>query len=161
MAGIRFYGRPGKFSGRDAGKKAKPVWVCANLSCEAHYQTIRDPASGKLMRAVDQCPRCGSLAFEYFASTGEANRWAQLRLQQKIGELSNLRRQVRIPLFAIGPNGLQVWVADYVADYVYDLPEEKDVIEDHKPLEGMDREARLKLKWVQAQTGKPVRIHET
>jgi len=147
-----------KFSGRQAGANAMPVWVCANINCEAHYRAILQ--DGKKVRPVDHCHRCGSLAFEYFASSGEAKRWAELRLEEKLGHVSKLRRQVKFPLMAIGPNGFQVHVADYNADYVYIL-DGVEIIEDHKPIDGMDREAKLKLKWMQAQQGRPVHIHES
>lgn len=73
-----------------------------------------------------------------FASKREAERWCQLRLREKAGEISHLERQ---PVFklAIGdrpvlirskgyPNGRQ---ARYVADFAY-FDGEKRVVEDAK-----------------------------
>ena len=145
-----------KFPGRQAGALAMPVWVCS--LCEAHYKAVI--IDGRKTRPVDQCKACGSLAFDFFASSGEAKRWAELRLEEKLGSITKLRRQVKYPLMAIGPQGFQVHVADYNADYVY-VRDGREIVEDHKGKGGMDREAKLKLKWMHAQLGHPVLIHET
>lgn len=146
-----------RLAGRFAGAVAKPVYVCARPGCEVHHKARYDNALEKWV-APDRCIACGGMEFDYFATTEEANRWAELRLQEKVKAISKLRRQVRIGLFTIAPNGLQAWVADYIADFVYERDGE-EVIEDHKPGAGMDDVAKLKLKWVAAQRGKPVLIH--
>jgi hypothetical protein len=56
-----------------------------------------------------------------FASLKEAQRWAELCLMQRAGEIQNLTRQVPIPL--IGANGPILTdkgkTRTYVADFVY------------------------------------------
>lgn len=140
----------GRLSGFHAGQKSTSVWVCSRPGCEVHHAG----------RKPEFCMKCHGMTFDYFASGGEAARWASLRLLETVGKITNLRRQVRIPLLARAPNGLDVHVADYVADYVYDRDGE-EVVEDHKPRAGMDDVAKLKLKWVAAQRGKPVAIYSS
>jgi hypothetical protein len=142
----------GRFKNYDAlskyGGAPKPVWVCSRPDCETHHNQKQKP---------ETCLRCGGMAFDYFASTSEAQRWAALRLQEKVGVISGLRRQVSIPLMTTAPNGLAVQVATYRADFVYDR-DGAHVIEDRKPRSGMDPLAELKIKWVEAQTGQSVLI---
>jgi hypothetical protein len=62
----------------------------------------------------------------YFASTKEARRWAELKLMERAGYISDLKRQVR---FAIDVNGVPI--CHYVADAVYQRKGEQ-VVEDVK-----------------------------
>lgn len=62
----------------------------------------------------------------HFDSKKEAARWAELKAMEAAGEISGLRRQVRIPLVVNG-----VRVATYVADAVY-VRTGKRVVEDVK-----------------------------
>jgi hypothetical protein len=62
-----------------------------------------------------------------FASKKEARRWGQLQLLARAGTLTDLRRQVRLPLHAHGG----ALVGHYVADFVY-LEGGETVIEDVK-----------------------------
>lgn len=77
-----------------------------------------------------------------FDSIKEATRWGELRLLEKGGEISDLRRQVRIPLegrdgpIRFQPSKRQ---AVYVADFVYiDKRTGLEVIEDSKGMETKD-----------------------
>lgn len=159
----------GRLSGRDAARLAKPVYVCARPNCEVHHQPVRFDETVVMgtrikvkhrWRQPDHCISCGGMVFDYFPSEGEANYWAALRLQQKVGHITDLQRQVKIPLYANAPNGMKVHVADYLADATYTrVSDGQHVIGDHKPETGMDREAKLKLKWVEAQLGVKVTIH--
>lgn len=49
-----------------------------------------------------------------FDSKGELARWEELRLLERAGEVSELRRQVKYPLVVNGVN-----LGSYVADFVY------------------------------------------
>jgi hypothetical protein len=56
-----------------------------------------------------------------FDSAKEAKRWGELRFLEQAGEISNLKRQVRIPLIGrdgpiLTPTGRQSF---YVADFTY------------------------------------------
>lgn len=82
----------------------------------------------------------GAVRFEYdghrFDSKREAKRWAELSLMQRAGHISNLERQVKIPLEGQGApiltdSGAQQRV--YVADFKYfDTRAQAWVIEDAK-----------------------------
>ena len=73
-----------------------------------------------------------------FDSKLEAARWQELLLEQRAGEVSNLRRQVSYPLVVNG-----TLVCRYVADFVYTKAGE-EIIEDSK---GMATDAyRIKKK---------------
>ena len=152
--------RYGRLHGSDAGKKAQPIYVCSRPSCEVHHKAIKvkTPKGEDKWSPPAKCLGCGGLAFEFFASTTEANRWAALRLQEKAGLISKLRRQVRYPLMTIAPNGLQVKVAEYIADHVF-IRDGKEVREDVKPRSGIDPVAALKLRWMAAQYGEEVAIY--
>ena len=62
-----------------------------------------------------------------FASKREAERWATLRLKERLGEIRHLARQIRYPLVVAGQP-----IAVYVADFVYELPDGRQVVEDAK-----------------------------
>lgn len=63
---------------------------------------------------------------EYFASKKELARWQDLKLLEKAGKITDLKRQVRIPLIVNG-----YLVGRYVADHEY-MENGKKVLEDVK-----------------------------
>lgn len=69
-----------------------------------------------------------------FDSKKEGARWGALCVLERAGKISDLRRQVRIPL--LGRDGLirseKGRVLVYVADFVYRLPDGSEVVEDAK-----------------------------
>lgn len=147
--------RIGRLNGSDAGRMAKPVWVCAECRC---WHTDRD-GKGKLIKPL-QCSFCGRVDFDYFHSSGEAQTWAKLHLRQKAGLIRNLRRQVKKDLLTVGRNGLaRIWgYADI--DFAYDELRDGEwlpVLADHKPSAGMSPDASLKFRCLEAM-GFPVRI---
>lgn len=81
-----------------------------------------------------------------FASKKEAARYQELKWLQELGEISNLRLQVKYPLF----NGMRVngKVAlrgcTYIADFVYE-EEGQTVVEDVKGCK--TKEYQIKKKW--------------
>jgi hypothetical protein len=135
--------RFGRLSGKTVGRTAIHVWVCRG--CELHH--TEKPA---------QC-HCGRLDFDYFGTKSEAVMWAQLRLMEKRGLISDLRRQTRHRLYAYGPGGQPVDVGVYVDDASY-IENGARITVDHKPKSGMDPLAALKLDIMRAM-GKPVTIH--
>lgn len=139
MAGKRFV------HGFDAGRKAIKVYVCTNRACEVHHRA-KPPV---------QC-HCGGINFDRFDSVGEANHWASLRLREKRGMLSNLRRQVPIALYALSESGLPVKVADLIVDYEYDEDGVHKRV-DFKPADKGDPLFSLKARWAAAQ-GTPVTV---
>lgn len=80
-----------------------------------------------------------------FDSRKEANRFYQLRLMERAGEISNLRRQVEYELIPAQktPAGRAVRPVKYVADFVYE-DHGKTVVEDVKGVK--TREFRIKSK---------------
>jgi hypothetical protein len=91
---------------------------------------------------------------EWFDSKSEAVRYGELRMLQRAGEITGLKRQVRFPIVIDGapvkirsdgfPNGRAVV---YVADFVY-FEGQQRVIEDRK---GMDTPiSRLKRALIEA-----------
>jgi hypothetical protein len=72
-----------------------------------------------------------------FASKREAKRYLELKLMEKAGRISNLRRQVRYPL---------VIETTYVADFVYDEKGE-EIVEDvkgHRTREYLQKRRHMK-----------------
>lgn len=87
-----------------------------------------------------------------FDSKAELSRWNLLRLMERAGEISGLRRQVRFPLFGAG----NVHICDYIADFVYHRgTAESQVVEDVKGV--LTETFRVKAKLMAAQ-GQPVTI---
>jgi uncharacterized protein DUF1064 len=87
-----------------------------------------------------------------FPSLREARRWVDLRRLQRIGEISELQRQVSFPLYAVTPDGTRIKVSTYIADFVYTRPGigfGVRVVEDAKGMR--TKEYRLKKKWFEAQ----------
>lgn len=83
-----------------------------------------------------------------FDSKREADRYAQLRLLEVAGHITNLQHQVPYDLHALG--GVQV--ARYVADFVYrDERTQRLVVEDVKGVK--TPVFRLKAKWLKAEHG--------
>lgn len=54
-----------------------------------------------------------------FDSTKEANHYQQLRLRELAGEIKELERQPKFPLYVQSRSGTQVMVSTYVADFRY------------------------------------------
>lgn len=75
-----------------------------------------------------------------FDSDLEAKRWQHLRIRQRLGEIRNLRRQVR---FRLEVNG--VHVCDYIADHVYEMSDGEGVVEDAKGVLTKDFVIKRKL----------------
>lgn len=81
-----------------------------------------------------------------FDSRKEANRFYQLRLMERAGEISNLRRQVEYELIPAQktPAGRAVRPVKYVADFVYD-DHGKTVVEDVKGVKTPEFKLKSKL----------------
>ena len=88
-----------------------------------------------------------------FASKLEAERYQQLRLLEKAGEICKLRLQVEMQVFQgyINPDtGEKTKSTHYIADFMYtDVEDRRIIVEDTKGMETAD--FRLKWKLVQSQ----------
>jgi hypothetical protein len=83
-----------------------------------------------------------------FDSRAEARRWRTLRMLERVGEIINLRRQVK---FSLDVNG--VHICDYVCDFIYGHCRQSrpiTVIEDVKSIATMTPAYRLKKKLMKA-----------
>lgn len=93
-----------------------------------------------------------------FHSKREAHRWCDLQTLERAGKISELQRQVRLPLVVVDPFGNHITVGNYVADFRYlDNEAGKFVLEDSKG--AVTEVYKLKKKIVEAQYG--VEILET
>jgi len=87
-----------------------------------------------------------------FDSAKEARRWSELCLLQRAGQISDLARQVRMPLVVNGQ-----LVCTFIPDATY-VENGKQVIEDTKsPITRKHPVYRIKVKLLKALTGAEVR----
>ncbi len=116
------------------------VWTCKH--CGTQHPTEKPKT----------CRACQQSGFHYFASRGEAQRFAQLELMQAAGQIKRLR--VQVP-YRIKCNG--ILITTYYADFVYDRPEGNSsvqVIEDYKGSKDAVTDVfKLKRKLVEAAYG--------
>lgn len=148
--------RMGRVNGSDAGRKAKPVWLCAHCLC---WHDDRD-LKGKLVKPLE-CKFCHRIDFDYFHSSGEAQAWALLHRRQRAGEVRNLRRQVKRDLLTVGRQGLACKWGEIILDFDFEERQRDGewiaVSADYKPSEGMSPDAALKIRCLEAM-GTSVRI---
>lgn len=133
----------GRINGSDLGKHAIRVYICRG--CGMWFEGA----------APVQCS-CGRLDWDKFDSKGEARRWMQLRLLDRAGEITELRRQVPFPLMTITDDGKPVEWGKYIADFVY-RENGVRIIEDSKARSGISPEAAIKLRIMES-SGRPVRL---
>jgi hypothetical protein len=62
----------------------------------------------------------------WFASRLEHSTWVDLKRRQAAGEISDLQRQVRFPMYVNN-----IWICDFVADYTF-LEERRLIVADAK-----------------------------
>lgn len=113
------------------GFKPKRANGAIGLKFNACYRC--DKCGSQHRKKVAQCI-CGNMTFTHFHSEAEASRYSTLLLYQERNVISNLRRQVRIPLHTRGPDGLNKKIGLYIADFEYEDDAGKRVIEDVKGL---------------------------
>lgn len=110
---------------RDAQQSSIRVWTCQHCGIQ-HRKT-----------KPKMCKNCGVGAFHYFASVGEANKYAELALLQAHGQINGLRLQVPFRLYHTGPGTLGSEklgkpVVEYRADFVYCTKGGDQVVVDYK-----------------------------
>lgn len=95
---------------------------------------------------------CGRMDYDSFPSKGEAKTWAKLLQRQRAGLISELERQVRIPLLTVHQRtGKPVEWGTYVADFRWlDLETGERVLAECKPGGRMTYESQLKIRCVEA-----------
>lgn len=145
----------GQISRQDIKSLAKVVYVCRGCQCwnEPRFDQIKD----KHM-PPPSCMRCGRMDFDYFQSKGEARWYAGLLLRQKVGEISEVQRQVRIPLLTVDlDTGKPKEWAVFVADASFLDDKGRRIVGEYKPAGGMSYDAQLKIRCCEAM-GIPVTI---
>lgn len=131
--------RTGRVAGRDLAAIAKPVWVCQR--CGLWHGA--EPRG---------CLNCGVLAvFDYFHSEGEAKKWARLKLEVRAGQITDLRRQVDLPLLAHGPDGRPVQWGKMIVDFAFKDADGRQRYVDFKPEGKITPDAALKVRCLEAQ----------
>lgn len=86
-----------------------------------------------------------------FDSKGELRRWHDLKLLERGGVITNLKRQVPFPLVVNGTK-----VCDYRADFTYRDVDGHEVVEDFKGV--VTKEFRIKARLFEAIHGRPILI---
>lgn len=126
-----------KSQGNAVGRKAIRVYECDN--CGNYSQIAK----------FESCNECGGESVNSFDSNGEFIRWRELKLIEKAGLIKDLRRQVRMPLYAYNGD-IRTRVSYLVIDYQYREIETGELIcEDFKGT--ITDVAILKIKWLEAQ----------
>lgn len=92
-----------------------------------------------------------------FDSKKEHQYWQELKLRERVGEISHLRRQVDYPLYApvLASSGMNVEVCNYRADFVFRDREGVEHVQDVKGgSRGGTRTAMyaLKRRWLELQS---------
>jgi hypothetical protein len=126
---------------------AVTVHICSG--CGLWHEGKKPPA----------CLACGRMDFITFGSKGEAKMFARLEQRQRVGMISELERQVRIPLLTVHhATGKPVEFATYVADFRWrDCRTGDRIVAEFKPRAGMSYDASLKIRCCEAM-GIPVEI---
>ncbi len=88
---------------------------------------------------------------EKFDSKREAQYWAELKLREKAGDISNLRRQQPLDLCCPTTPNQSVVVSQYIADFVYQDRDFKTHVVDAKGKR--TQMYTLKKKWLELQSG--------
>jgi len=115
----------GRFNSKQqAMQSAVRVWTCKY--CGVQHRKIKPKI----------CKGCGDGELEYFASVGEANKYAELRLMQTHGMISELEPHPPFPVYAV-PGGLSIEkngkaLFTYSADFRYRDKAGNIVILDYK-----------------------------
>ncbi len=78
------------------------------------------------------CAACRNEEFHYFQSKAEAQRYADLILQETLQAITGLRVHPKFPVRALGEDGAHHLIFTYVADFAY-IRDGEEVIEDVKP----------------------------
>jgi hypothetical protein len=130
--------RTGRVNGSDAAARRIIVHVCNGCGL---WHEGKKPA---------QCLSCGRMDFTRFDSKGEAKYFATLQMLERAGEISDLRRQVVLPLMTVGREGLPVQWSKMIVDYAYSDDTGAHFL-DFKPAAGMSPDSALKIRCLEAQ----------
>ena len=154
----RTHGRRQQFRSRVEGHNMRrAVYVCR--TCD-----LRHDRKSKATKPVCDGPAgCGGRTFYHFPSTGEADRYAQLKFLESQGIISALRCQVReieLPIMIPSAGGGLEKLCTYRPDFVYVHRDRGRIVEDFKPRSDAAHDPifRLKAKAVRIQHGVEITI---
>jgi len=139
---------------REGQHKRRITWVCK--SCETrHDKKVLGLKKRPVSCLVCKCPR----DFYYFASRAELIRFGELRLQEQLGEIVNLKMQVKFPLYGVRRGDSSVIVPEhYVCDFEY-IENGVRIVEDVKgSVRAITELSSSKIKRFERQEGFKVRI---
>jgi len=132
-------------SGSHVGAVAKRCWCCD----QCHFQSPQK---------VIQCPSCkASPTWLHFDSQGEAKWFATLSILQSRGKISDLQRQVPVPLQTRNPDGLMETIGKSIIDFKY-VENGATIYEDYKGGDFLDPLIKWKFKHIETQYGITIRL---
>lgn len=178
---LRFTSRFKRVSGNAVGRNSKRIVGCENCNfMQLHSpspkatnsashevaETGINKATGKPYATHDLCPRCNLKRLRVYDSQAEFGRAQELKILQSNGDIFFLEFQVPFQLHAVTPQGVQVPLYKYVADFTYrtiptaDNPAEY-IVEDVKPKGGIVTDVfMMKKKHFEAEYGIDLKIVE-
>jgi hypothetical protein len=118
MTGSNTLGSHFRVGGGALQSRARRVWRC--------------DICGTIAWTKSPCAACKNSTVQHFDSSGEAQRYAELVLLEKAGEIFNLQRQVRCDLHVRSAEGKRYVVGTIVIDYRYLDHTGRMVYEDYK-----------------------------
>jgi len=113
----------------------------AHVPTKSKYRNVRTLAEG-----------------EVFDSKREADYWRVLKSRERLGEISELKRQVEFPLYCpmLCGSGDNRQVARYIADFTYVTGSHDDLTHQLHVVDAKGRRTQmyaLKAKWMELQNG--------
>jgi len=124
------------------------------MSAHAHIAELMGLDRRSRYRAVGTRDTDGT----FFHSKGELRRWEELKMLEKVGEISALERQVSYDLHVTTPEGEKVKIGSFRPDYRFIERSGEVVIEDFKsPASAKDEAYRLRKRMFEAEYGLQVR----
>lgn len=184
---LRFTSRFKRVSGNAVGRNSKRIVGCENCnfmqlhspSPKATNSASHEVAATGMKEVIvngevtkqpfatgDLCPRCNLKRLRVYDSQAEFGRAQELKILQSNGDIFFLEFQVPFMLHAVTPQGVQVPLYKYVADFTYrtiptaDKPAEY-IVEDVKPKGGIVTDVfMMKKKHFEAEYGIDLKIVE-
>lgn len=168
MAGLKSLQRFTRVSGASIGKNANKMVGCETITC--NFMKLYDKAievdgvKADQMRTGSLCPLCSQNTIRIFDSRAEMQRLQELKMMVKAGVISDLKCQVRFPLYVKDfSSGKNVVLYHYIADFTYDERDHETgidsfTVEDVKGGYVIADIAAIKLKHFAIQNGYEVKI---
>lgn len=159
--------RKHRLSGRQLGALARRVWVCEKCECFHYSQPFACDNLVTDDAQVSGRPKpCNHTTFLHFPSTGEARRYAELRLLERAKEIRDLRvhpsfqlHAVAFPVRTVHGHIERTKLGRCDLDFSYvDCNTGKEVYEDYKGGGGVTALSRWKHLHCEAEHGIKINI---